>query len=287
MTMSRALVFASREVRQNILVYLVLSVLAVPFVFPFVWMLGSSFKPAVEVFAYPPTIFPSTLQWENYARVFTLQPFAQQYFNSVYIAVIVTFGTVVFSALAGYAFARIGFVGRGLMFLLLLSALMMPEEVTIIPKFNFVQWARLDNTHWPLILFPIFGAQGVIATFMMRQHFLSIPQELEEAAMLDGLTRWGIFWQIALPLAKPILSAVTIITFLTTWNSFLEPLVYLKDVEMFTLPLALRGFADEFGQPIWEVQLAATTLSVLPILIFYVIAQRFVVESFASSGVKG
>lgn len=285
--MTRALHFLARDVRHNLLSYLILSALAVPFVFPFVWMLGSSVKPAVEVFAYPPTLFPETWQWENYARVFTLQPFAQQYFNSVYIAVVVTLGTVVFSALAGYAFARIDFVGRGAMFLLLLSALMMPEEVTIIPKFNFVQWSGWDNTHWPLLIFPIFGAQGVIATFMMRQHFLGIPQELEEAAMLDGLTRWGIFWRIALPLAKPVLSAVTIITFLTTWNAFLEPLVYLRDVEMFTLPLALRGFADEFGQPIWEVQLAATTLSVLPVLIFYVFAQRFVVESFAASGVKG
>jgi multiple sugar transport system permease protein len=277
----------SRQVRQNFWMYLALSVLAVPFIFPFIWMIGSSLKSAVDVFAYPPTLFPTTWQWTNYARVFEIQPFAQQYFNSVYIAVVVTAGTLVFSSLAGYAFARISFIGRGLMFLLLLSALMMPEEVTIIPKFYFVQSLRIDNTHWPLILFPIFGAHGVIATFMMRQHFLGIPQELEEAAMLDGLTRWGIFWRIALPLAAPVLSAVAIITFLTTWNSFLEPLVYLKDVSLFTLPLALRGFADEFGQPIWEVQLAATTLSVLPILIFYVFAQRYVVESFASSGVKG
>ncbi|MBK9123596.1 MAG: carbohydrate ABC transporter permease [Chloroflexi bacterium] len=261
--------------------------MVVPFVFPFVWMMGSSLKPAIEVFAYPPTLLPINWQWGNYARVFELQPFAQQYFNSVYIAVVVTAGTLFFSSLAGYAFARIGFIGRGLLFLMLLSALMMPEEVTIIPKFNVVQSLRLDNTHWPLLIFPVFGAHGVIATFMMRQHFLGIPQELEEAAFLDGLSRWGIFWRIAMPIATPVLSAVAIITFLTTWNSFLEPLVYLRSVEQFTLPLALRGFTDEFGQPIWEVQLAATTLSVLPILIFYVFAQRFVVESFASSGVKG
>lgn len=285
--MNRTLYRAALSVRHNIWLYLVLSVMAVPFVFPFIWMMGSSLKSATEVFAYPPTILPVTWQWSNYARVFEIQPFVQQYFNSVYIAVVVTAGTLFFSSLAGYAFARIGFWGRGMLFLMLLSALMMPEEVTIIPKFNAVQAMRLDNTHWPLLIFPIFGAQGVMATFMMRQHFLGIPQELEEAAFLDGLNRWGIFWRIALPIATPVLSAVAIITFLATWNSFLEPLVYLRSVEQFTLPLALRGFADEFGQPIWEVQLAATTLSVLPVLIFYVFAQRFVVESFASSGVKG
>lgn len=272
---------------RKIWTYLVMSTLAIPFVFPFLWMIGSSLKKDIEVFASPPTLLPETFQWHNYARVFEIQPFAQQYWNSVYIAVIVTLGTLLFSSLAGYAFARIQFRGRSLLFVLLLSGLMMPEEVTIIPKFAFVQFLGLDNTHLPLIIFPIFGAHGVVATFMMRQHFLNMPLELEEAARLDGLNRWGIFWRIALPISTPVLSAVTIITFLYSWNAFLEPLVYLEEVRLFTLPLALRGFTDEFGIPIWEVQLAATTLSVLPILLFYLAAQRLIVESFATSGVKG
>lgn len=276
-----------RDVQRNLTTYLTLSLFAIPFVFPFLWMIGSSFKSSREVFASPPTLLPTIIHWENYSRVFEIQPFAQQYWNSVWIAIVVTVGTIVFSSLAGYAFARIRFRGSSVFFILLLSGLMMPEEVTIIPRFMFVQNLGIDNTHIPLIIFPIFGAQGVVATFMMRQHFLGMPEELEEAAKLDGLTRWGIFWRIALPIAKPVLSAVAIITFLYSWNSFLEPLVFLEDVKLFTLPLALRGFTDEFGTPIWEVQLAATTLSVVPILIFYVMAQRLVVESFASSGVKG
>jgi multiple sugar transport system permease protein len=267
--------------------YLAMSVLAIPFIFPFLWMIGSSLKRDIEVFASPPTLLPQTFQWHNYARVFELQPFAQQYWNSVYIAVIVTLATLLFSSLAGYAFARVRFRGSSLLFVLLLSGLMMPEEVTIIPKFSLVQYLGLDNTHIPLIVFPIFGAHGVVATFMMRQHFLNMPDELEEAARLDGLSRWGIFWRIALPISSPVLSAVTIITFLNSWNAFLEPLVYLEDVALFTLPLALRGFTDEFGIPIWEVQLAATTLTVLPILLFYIAAQRLIVQSFATSGVKG
>lgn len=275
------------EVRRHFWVYLALSVMCVPFVFPFLWMISSSLKTSIEVFATPPVLLPSALNWDNYARVFEMQPFLQQYWNSTWIAVVVTVGTIIVSSLAGYAFARINFWASGLLFLLLLSGLMMPEEVTILPRFMLVQWLGLDNTHAPLVIFPIFGAHGVVATFMMRQHFLSIPEELEEAARLDGLARWGIFWRIAMPIATPVLSAVAIITFLYSWNSFLEPLVFLQDVELFTLPLALRGFTDEFGFTVWEVQLAATTLSVLPILIFYVLAQRLVVESFASSGVKG
>lgn len=277
----------SREIRRHFWVYLVLSVMCVPFVFPFLWMISSSLKSSIEVFATPPTLIPATLNWENYARIFEMQPYAQQYWNSTWIAIVVTVGTIIVSSLAGYAFARIAFWGSGLLFLLLLSALMMPEEVTILPRFMMVQSLGLDNSHLPLVIFPIFGSHGVVATFMMRQHFLGMPEELEEAARLDGLGRWGIFWRIAMPIASPVLSAVAIITFLYSWNSFLEPLVFLQDVELFTLPLALRGFTDEFGFTVWEVQLAATTLSVLPILVLYILAQRLVVESFASSGVKG
>lgn len=276
-----------RVFQHKLWTYLAMLVLALPFIFPFLWMLGSSLKTSSEVFATPPRLLPQEAQWGNYAAVFEIQPFGIQYWNSVYIAMLVTAGTLLFSSLAGYAFARIRFKGSGFLFVLLLSGLMMPEEVTIIPKFQLVQALGLDNTHLPLILFPIFGAQGVVATFMMRQHFLGFPKELEEAARLDGLTRWGIFWRIVMPVSTPVISAVTILTFLYSWNSFLEPLVYLENVNLFTLPLALTSFTDEFGTPIWEVQLAATTLSVLPILILYILAQRMIVESFVTSGVKG
>lgn len=285
--MNKAINLFLQEIRRHFWEYLILSILAVPFIFPFLWMMSTSLKPSIEVFATPPTLIPQTIQWSNYARVFEIQPFAQQYWNSTWIAIAVTCGTLFFSSLAGYAFARINFFGSSLLFVLLLSGLMMPEEVVIIPKFMLVQSMGFDNTHLPLVIFPIFGAHGVVATFMMRQHFLGMPGELEDAARMDGLSRWGMFWKVAMPIAKPTLTAVAIITFLYSWNSFLEPLVYLQDKELFTLPLALRGFTDEYGMTIWEVQLAATTLSVLPILIFYLLAQRLVVESFASSGVKG
>jgi multiple sugar transport system permease protein len=183
--------------------------------------------------------------------------------------------------------ARLRFAGSGLLMLFLISALMVPEEVTIIPNFFLIGWMGLSDTHWPLILLPVFGPHGVMATFLMRQYFVALPKELEEAGKMDGLSRFGIWWRIAIPMSRPALAAVGIITFLHSWNLFLEPLVFLSSLELFTLPLALNNFTDPYGMPLWHLQLAATTVAVLPILIVYLIAQRQIVESFAMSGVKG
>lgn len=283
---SRQRRFASKRTRA-IAVYAVLLVLCVPFVFPFWWMITSSFKSFSEIFAYPPSLLPTTFNLDNYGQVFELQPFVRQYWNSLYIATLVTVGTVFSGSLAGYAFARIRFPGSTLIFLLLLSAIMMPSEVTIIPLFHYIQDLGLANSHLPLVLLPMFAGPGITATFMTRQYFLGLPEELEDAAYLDGLSRWGIFWRIALPLARPVLVAVAILTFLASWNLFLEPLVLITDPNKFTLPLALRGYTDPYGQPLWGEQLAATTMSIIPVLALYVVAQRHVVESFAFSGLKG
>lgn len=267
--------------------YLSLVILSIPVLWPFWWMITSAFKSTYEIFTFPPTLLPTTWHLENFTQAFTYQPFARQYFNSIYIALLVTIGTLVCSSLAGYAFARIKFPGSSAIFLVLLSALMMPPEVTILPNFTFMQALGWIDTHKPLIILPILGSNGVVSTFMMRQFFLALPKELEEAARIDGLDRFGIFWRVILPNAKPALSAVAILTFLYSWNNFLEPLIYINDINKFTLPLALRNFTDAYGQPMWNIQLAATTMSVVPVLIFYVLAQKQVVESFAFSGTKG
>tara|TARA_R110001583_G_C5665141_1_gene410010 strand:+ start:3733 stop:4635 length:903 start_codon:yes stop_codon:yes gene_type:complete len=271
----------------RVLWYISLTGLSIPFVFPFIWMISGSLKNQTEITAFPPTIIPDKIQWSNYVELFSYQPFAQQYFNSLYIAALVTILVVFISSLAGYAFAKIKFKGSNFIFLLLLSGLMMPEEVTIIPNFFAMSWLGLINTHVPLILLPVFGSQGVIATFLMRQFFLSIPKEIEEAGALDGLSRFGIFWRIALPLSGPAISAVAILSFLHSWNLFLEPLIFISDLEKFTIPLALSNFSDSYGLPLWHLQMAATSLAVIPVLIIFVIAQRHIVESFAMSGVKG
>lgn len=271
----------------RVLWYISLTGLSIPFIFPFIWMISGSLKNQTEITAFPPTIIPEKIQWNNYVELFSYQPFAQQYFNSIYIATFVTILIVFISSLAGYAFAKIKFRGSNIIFLLLLCGLMMPEEVTIIPNFFAMSWLGLINTHVPLILLPVFGSQGVIATFLMRQFFMSIPKEIEEAGALDGLSRFGVFWRIALPLSGPAISAVAILSFLHSWNLFLEPLIFISDLEKFTIPLALSNFSDSYGLPLWHLQMAATSLAVIPVLIIFVIAQRHIVESFAMSGVKG
>jgi multiple sugar transport system permease protein len=276
------------RLRRNInreMTYIFLIVLSVPFIFPFWWMLTSSLKSSSEILAAP-TLIPQSWEWSNFREVFTYQPFARHYLNSVYIALAVTFGTLTVASMAGYGFARIRFWGNSLLFLLLLSSILMPVEVTIIPLFYMMNDLGLINTHVPLIIIPIFSANGVLATFLMRQFFLDFPREIEEAAMLDGLSRFGIFWRIALPLARPALGAIAILSFLFSWNSFLEPLVFINDLDEFTLPLSLNNFNDAYGLPLWHLQLAATTLSVIPIIIVYLIAQRQIVATMARSGIK-
>lgn len=264
---------------------LFLILVSLPFIFPFWWMLTSSFKPINEILGQP-TLLPMNWRPENFIEVFTYQPFARHYFNSIYIAVLVTVGTLLVSSLAGYAFARIRFAGSTFLFILLLSAMMMPVEVTIIPNFFFMKALGLTDTHVPLIVLPIFGANGVLGIFIMRQFFLDFPQEIEEAAMIDGLNRAGIFWKIALPMARPALAAVAILTFLFNWNTFLEPLVFINDINLFTLPLSLNNYNDPYGLPLWHLQLAATTLSIIPIFIVYLIAQKQVTNTMALSGIK-
>lgn len=265
---------------------LALCVVAIPFVFPFLWMLSSGFKSAAEMFGSA-SLVPRAWQWQNFLEVFTYQPFARQYFNSLYVSVSVTVITLFIASMAGYALARMRFAGASLVGLFLVSALMVPEEVTIIPNFFLMKRLGLMDSHWPLILLPVFGPHGIVATFLMRQYFLALPKELEEAGRMDGLSRFGVWWRIALPMSRPALAAVAIITFLHSWNLFLEPLIFVSSLDKFTLPLALSNFTDPYGMPLWHLQLAATSLAVIPILIVYLIAQRQIIESFALSGVKG
>ncbi len=272
---------------RRIALYGLLCVLAIPFVFPTWWMITSSLKPINEIFAFPPTLWPAEPTLAAYSDAFRMQPFARQYFNSLYIAAAVTVGTMFVSSLAGYAFARIKFRGQNTLFLVVLVGLLIPSEVTIVPLFQMFNRFGMIDTHWPLILVTTFGAPSVLATFIMRQFFVTLPVELEEAARLDGLGRLAIWWRIATPLSRTALAAVSIFTFLYVWNLYLEPTVYLSSPEMFTLPQALTRYADAYGGQIWNVQLAAATMTALPVLIVFVFAQKQFVEGLAQAGLKG
>ncbi|WP_112270098.1 carbohydrate ABC transporter permease [Lentzea terrae] len=271
--------------KRKVALYGLLCLLCVPFVFPTWWMVTSSMKPISEIFSE--SLLPSDWTFSTYEQVFRMQPFGQQYWNSLYIAVVVTIGTMAVAALAGYAFARIRFPGQNVLFVVVLTGLLIPSEVTIVPLFQLFQSLGLTNTHWPLIIVPIFGAPCVLAIFIMRQFFIALPPELEEAARMDGLGRAGIFYRVALPLARPALGAVAIFTFLHSWNLYLEPIVYLSTPDMFTLPQALTQFVDIYGGPMWNVQLAAATMTAVPILVVFVLAQRQFIEGLAHTGVKG
>ncbi|TBN57197.1 carbohydrate ABC transporter permease [Glaciihabitans arcticus] len=272
---------------RRILFFAALSVMAIPFVFPTWWMFTSSLKPISEIFAFPPTLWPENPSFDAYVKAFELQPFARQYFNSLYISLIVTVGTMAVASLAGYAFARIKFRGQNLLFMIVLVGLLIPSEVTIVPMFQIFNRLGLIDTHWPIILVSTFGAPSVLATFIMRQFFLTLPVELEEAARLDGLGRLAIWWRIAMPLATSALAAVSIFTFLHIWNLYLEPTVYLQSPELFTLPQALTRYTDAYGGQLWNVQLAAATMTALPVLVVFVVAQKQFVEGLAQTGLKG
>jgi multiple sugar transport system permease protein len=266
----------------------VLAIGAIPLLAPLVWTVSTSLKPEYDVFELPPQLIPDTIRWENYADIFEFAPFAQQYWNSIYIAVVNVMGTLVVSSLAGYALARLRFPGRSLVLPILLMALLLPEEITIVPLRALMGTFGWVGTHLPLLIEPIFGVPTVVGTFLMRQFFTTLPRDLSDAGRVDGLGEFGVFWRIALPLARPALATLAVLTFLGSWNSFLIPLVFTSGVaELQTLPVALSQFTDTDGTPFFSLQMAATTLSIIPVVMVFLFAQRYIVEGIARSGIKG
>lgn len=269
----------------RIIRFIVLALVAVIFIYPFWWMVVNSLNNASEIFGRP-RLLPTSWRWENYREIFQVQPFALHYLNTLEVAILGTLGNIIVASLSGYAFARLRFPGRNWLFLLLLTAMMMPIEVEIIPLYFEMQNFHALDTLSPLILIPMFCSQGAFSAFMFRQFFVTVPQELDEAARLDGLTPVGIYTKIMLPLSLPIVASTAILTFLSVWNSYLEPLVFISDIRKFTLPLSLANFNDSYGLPQWHLQLAATTLSVIPIMVVYAFFQEKICNSMVNTGMK-
>ena len=269
----------------RIIRFIVLALVAVIFIYPFWWMVVNSLNNASEIFGRP-RLLPTSWRWENYREIFQVQPFALHYLNTLEVAILGTLGNIIVASLSGYAFARLRFPGRNWLFLLLLTAMMMPIEVEIIPLYFEMQNFHALDTLSPLILIPMFCSQGAFSAFMFRQFFVTVPQELDEAARLDGLTPVGIYTKIMLPLSLPIGASTAILTFLSVWNSYLEPLVFISDIRKFTLPLSLANFNDSYGLPQWHLQLAATTLSVIPIMVVYAFFQEKICNSMVNTGMK-
>lgn len=251
--------------------------------FPFAWMVSTSLKADLGVFATPPQLIPKPFKPDNYSRVVHVFPVWRFLINSAVVAVISTALQVSTSAAAAYAFARLRFRGANLLFLLYLATLMVPFQVTIVPLFIEMKYLHFVNTYPGLILPTIASAFG---TFLLRQAFLSLPKDLEEAAFVDGASYWTVFTRIVLPLAKPALATFGIFSFMASWNSFLWPLVIVSSQKLMTLPLGLANLQGEHITA-WNLVMAGTTISVVPIVLVYLLAQKHIVRGVVLSGVKG
>jgi ABC-type glycerol-3-phosphate transport system permease component len=266
---------------QFIASHLVLAVLALTMLLPFVWMVLASFKPLEEVESLNP--FPSVWHPENYANVFERVPFARYYFNSVFVALWVTFLQTLTSAMAAFAFARLKWPGRDMVFRLYLATLMIPGVVTMIPNYVLTVKLQLLDSYMGLIVPASFSAFG---TFLLRQFMLTIPPALDEAAWMDGAGPWTVFWDIALPLARPGIIALGVFTFMGNYGSFFWPLILIKSEHLRTLPVGMLYFDSVYGKQT-NLIMAASVMNLIPLVILFVCSQKFLVRGIQMGGVKG
>lgn len=252
-------------------------------VFPFIWQIIMSLSTNAEISSVPPTFIPEEWQWQNYAEVFEKLPYMKNFWVSIFITVVRTLGQVIFCSMAGYAFARMRFRGSGILFALVLIILMVPGQVYLIPQFQIIQSVHLLETSWGIILPGLFSA---FATFLMRQTFMSLPRELEEAARLDGCNQWQVFFKIMLPLAAPGLSAVAITTVLWSWNDLLWPLVITTREDRMPLSVSIATLAGQHSTE-YALMMAASVMAMAPIFILFFFMQKRVIAGLATSGLKG
>lgn len=265
-----------------------LAALALMTMAPFLWMVLTSLKTQQEAFAYPPTLLPRNgPQWQNYTQLFTLVPFGRYFLNTVIVTGAVVVGQLLISSMAAYAFARLRFVGRDTIFLFYLATMMVPFQVTLIPLYLLVVQLGWVNTYWGLIAPGLSSAYGI---FLLRQAFLTQPEELADAARIDGASEYGIYWRIFLPLNGPALATVGVFAFLGTWTDLLWPLLIVRDQNLRTLELGLAYFnsaVPQFVQPNWPLLMAAAVVVMLPVIVVYLFTQRYFTEGIALTGVKG
>ncbi len=250
---------------------------------PLAWMLSSSLKPVSELYLFPPKWIPNPVQWHNYVEAVTAIPFLRYLGNTVLVTGLAILGKVLSVSLVAFAFARLRWWGRDVMFLVMLSTLMLPPQVTLIPQFILFKKLGWIDTFLPLVVPDFFG--GPFLTFLMRQFFMTIPRELDDAARIDGCSNFGVYWRIILPQSAPAIAAVIILVFNGTWNDFLTPLIYLQSREHFTLALGLRLFQGEASTS-WHLLMAASLLTMLPVLIIFFAAQRYFIQGIVFTGVK-
>ncbi|MDR1209563.1 MAG: carbohydrate ABC transporter permease [Clostridiales bacterium] len=267
----------------TVLIYVMLIVMAVVMIVPFAWMLSSSLKLNKDVFSFPMEWIPSNPQWSNYIKIWQQIPLLRFIWNTLFLSVVVTFLQVLTSSFAAYAFAKLRFKGRDFLFLAYVATIAVPWQSYMVPQFAMMRSMGLNNTHLAIICLQAFTAFGV---FMMRQFFRSVPDELCEAARIDGLSEYGIWARIMVPLSKPAMVTLVIFTFVTTWNDFLGPMIYLTDKNLKTVQIGLRMFISQYSAE-YGLIMAASVVALIPVLALFLALQRYFVQGIATSGIKG
>ncbi|MDE5699855.1 MAG: carbohydrate ABC transporter permease [Lachnospiraceae bacterium] len=271
------------KTKNKIIIYTVLTLFAALMLMPFVWMLFASFKSNNEVFSLPMRLLPREWHFENYRLIWDQIPLLTFFKNTTKLTVITTLIQVFTSCFAAYGFAKVNFKGRDMLFVIYVTTIAVPWQVYMVPQFALMGKLGLTNSHLGLILMQAFSAFGV---FLMRQFMMSIPTELLEAARIDGLSEYGIFFRIALPLAKPGIATLVIFTFVNIWNDFMGPLIYINSTELKTIQLGIRMFISQYGAE-YALIMAASVLSLIPVLAIFILCQKWFVEGITAGGVKG
>jgi len=272
---------------RRLLLYAVLIGGALFFLFPLAWMVGTSLKTIDEIGRPQTNLLPEVPQWRNYTKLLHEEAFYRSYFNSVYIVTMVVVGTVTSVSLVAFSFSRLEWKGRGVVFALMMSTLLLPYQATLVPQyvlFHKLNWIRTFN---PITL-PGFFAGGAALVFLLRQFMLGIPKELDEAAMIDGASPLQIWWYVIMPLCRPALATISVFLFVGQWNNLIQPLIYLQKAELFTMPIyvAQKNNLQESPLP-WQDVMAASVLFVIPVLVLFVFTQRYFIESVTLTGSKG
>lgn len=266
-------------------IYIVLAVGMVIVILPFLWMVSTSLKTPADIFKIPTVWVPNPIVWANYPNAMTILPFGRFILNTAKITGLAVVGATLSGSLAAFAFARLRWRGRNFMFVLVLSTLMLPFQVIMIPQFILFRELEWLDTYLPLVV-PAFFGGSAFNIFLLRQYFMTISPELDDAAIIDGCSRFGVYWRIILPLSKAALMTVVIFIVQNRWQSFLVPLIYLFDQKKYTLALGLRLFQDQYTTE-WELMMAAATVSMIPVLLVFYYGQRYFIQGVVFTGVKG
>jgi len=268
---------------KDIILHVIIYALALATIAPFIWMLLTSVKDIGDIFVYPPKWLPSKFHFENYARAFQAAPFGRYYLNSLIVACTVTLGQLITCSMAAYAFARLQFKGRDVLFYIFLGTMMIPYQVTMIPSFMVLYWLGWVDSYQAMI---VPGLASAFGTFLLRQFFLTIPKELEEAAYIDGCGKFRVLWQIIIPLSKPALATLAIFTFMGTFNDFIWALIVVNSDHLRTVQLGLAIFRDRYITDL-DLLMAGSVMATLPILIVFFFAQKYFIKGITLSGIKG